>query len=605
MNEDTLLPVYGKNYFEYGVDKIYNTYLFTGNLFYKDEFRKGGIEIAQYYRGLGIQQNSLSFRDDESFLLRYHYPLFQNISLITETNWIFSADTRTIGQNQLNRLNGMAGLSYNVNDSKIELTAGYEHNKQIDVISPGLIMDLKSSLRNIRFSNYSLNARLDGELLKLNLDRINSDIDFYSSLSGNFVNDNSFGLDFGYRLMNRDLLSTWISESDLIPIERRLEQNLFPGINVGFTILPGLKGVVNLQFIDMLVSKSYNQPVDEFAVSKVKREFHEFQFAVNSELRYNSTGFLQSIGLQYSSRSEVNRVFKKFYISEIEEERLKELEATRDNISSRTKLFTQTLWTPADDDTLRFDFSTSIYRYDTPSEKNNDDRDEFNLFANISYMHKLNSNLSAGVFTNVQMLHLVFLNAERSAMNNWNRIIRFGPQVKWKNKFLYLNPSFEIIANYTIYDFDDLTDNIRSYSFRQIGYRDSLCIYLDRDVSLQGRIHLRYYERGILYWETFSESPQNNNIEYFIKMLAYSKINDVISVGAGIRIYSLQQRNIANNLPSSLSFSQYSIGPETVMTIKFLNGSSISLQGWYEFQYINKLQYNEIPNLFLITNVAL
>ena len=405
--------------------------------------------------------------------------------------------------------------------------------------------------------------------------------------------------------MNRDLLSTWISEADFIPIEKRLENKLIPGFNVGLNIFQGLNLSVGMHLINMLVDKSYNEPVEQFAISKMQRQFHEFQFGINGVLRYSLNNFSQTAGMLYSTRSEENKAYKKFDISDIEEGEIQELESMRDNLSSRTKIFAHTLWTPINQDTFGLDFSSSIYRYDTPNEKNYDDRDEFAFNIGARYMHKLNSHLSVGLFAKVQMLHLVFLKAERSAMNNWNRILRFGPQVKWKNKIFSINPQFEIIANYTAYDFDDLTDNIRSYSFRQLGYRDSLCIYLDKDVSLQGRISVRYFERGILYWDTFSEAPQNSNLEYFIKMLAYTRVGKIVSFGAGIRIYSLEQRNIAGTGPSKISFSQFSLGPETVISVKFLNGSSISLQGWYEFQYINKLSINKIPNLFLLTNVAI
>lgn len=605
MSPDTLAPLMRNNYLEYGVDKVNNTYVFNANMIYNQNFSRGGLEVSQFYRGLGLQQNAGTFRDDENLSIKYFHPLFQNVSVVAASHFFYSADNRTRGQNELFRLNGLGGLRYDLKNTKIELTTGFEHNRQLDVNSPGFLMDLNSSLNNITFSDYNFNARLNGEFLKLNLDRINADLDFNSGLRGNFGRNNILAFNIGYRLMNRDLLSTWISNVDFIPIERRLSNNFFPGFNVGFQILPSLTGNVDMRLINMQVDKSYQKAVADIDVSKVRRRFHEFQFAVNSELRYNIPGFLQSIGLQYSSRSEYNRVFKKFNISDIALGEIKDVESMRDNISARTKLFGQTFWEPAVNDTFKLNFSTSIYRYDTPSEKNNDDRDEFNFLTGAEYMHRLNSNLSFGLFANVEMRHLVFLNSERSAMNNWNRIIRFGPRFKWHNKMFYVSPAFEIIANYTIYDFDNLTDNIRSYSFRQIGYRDSICIYLDRDVSLQAKINLRYFERGILYWDIFAESPQNSNIEYFVKALAYSKINSIISLGAGIRIYSLAQYNIANNVPKAQTFSQYSIGPETVVKINFLDQSSISLQGWYEFQYINNLTYNKIPNLFLLINVVL
>jgi hypothetical protein len=605
LTDDSLRIIPERNYIEYGVDKVNNTYLFTGNAFYKGQIGKSEIEILQSYRGLGLQQNTQSFRDDESLTLRYYHPIADKLKIVGRGDWFYSADTRTFGQNELNRINGLTGLKYDNDNAFVELTAGYEHNNQIGVKSPGFIMNLNSAFREMKFANYTMNTRLNGEILKLNMDRMNADMDFFSMLYGDFGRDNHINFDFGYRLMKRDLLSTWLPETDFIPIEKRLENNLMPGLNFGFGIFPGLTANVSLFLNNYVVNKSYNKPVDKYSISKMNRQFREFQFAVNSELRYNFKDFSQTLGLLYSTRSEQNKAYKKFDISDIEEEEIQELESMRDNVSSRTKLIATTNWTTTPSDTIRFDFATSIYRYDTPSDKNYDDRDEFNFNTGLAYMHRFNEGFSAGIFTKIQMLHLVFLNAKRSAMNNWNRILRLGTQVKWHNRVFSINPVFEVIANYTIYDFEEMTGSIRSYSFRQLGYRDSLCIYLDDDVSLQGRVSVRYFERGILYWDTFSESPQNSNLEYFVKALAYARVSDVISVAAGIRIYSLEQRNIINNVPSTLTFSQFSLGPETVLSVKFFDGTTISLQGWYEFQYINKLQLNKIPNLFLLTNVAI
>jgi len=602
---DSVQFLRSRNFIEYGVDKVNNTYVFSGNLFYNRKFNKDKIYISQTYRGLGVHQNSKSFRDDENFSLAYHYSLWGDLFALAKTNWFYSSDTRTRGQNELNRMNGLMGLSYAGLHTRTEIVAGYEHNKQLTIKSPGFIINLNSNFRNINFSDYSLNARFSGEYLKLNLNRTNADIDLHSILSGNFGHGNMLNFNFGYKMIKRDLLSTWLNERNFIPIEQRLESKIIPGIYAGFNIFKRLSGSVGMNLINTVVDKSYNRYVEQFATSKMKRQFREFQFGLNTELRYESDNFSQVSGMYFSTRTEENRAFEKFDIADIEVAEIKELERMRDNASSRTRIFANTWWRPTRGDTLHFDFSSGIYRYDTPSEKNYDDRDEFSFRSGIEYIHRLNNHLSAGLFVKVQMLHLVFLNAERSAMNNWNRILRLGPQVKWRNKLFSIEPQFEIIANYTAYDFDDITDNIRSYSFRQLGYRDSLCIFLDRDITLQSRVSVRYFERGILYWDSFSESPQNSNLEFFIKMLAYTKINDIVSIGAGLRIYSLEQRNIADGSDEKLSFSQNSWGPETVIQVKFLNGSTISLQGWYEFQYINKLMNNKIPNLFLLTNLAI
>ena len=104
------------------------------------------------------------------------------------------------------------------------------------------------------------------------------------------------------------------------------------------------------------------------------------------------------------------------------------------------------------------------------------------------------------------MDHLVFLKAERSAMNNWNRIFQFNPGIYYNTKSFMMMPQFEILANYTVYDFENISPDVKSFSYRQVGYKDSIFIYLGKMFSLQTNINISYFERGILYWKSFSEN---------------------------------------------------------------------------------------------------
>ena len=67
----------------------------------------------------------------------------------------------------------------------------------------------------------------------------------------------------------------------------------------------------------------------------------------------------------------------------------------------------------------------------------------------------------------------------------------------------------ELLANYTVYDFE-LTNNTGN-SFRYVSMRDSISIYLLKNISLSSNNIVRYYESGSLDWKNFAESPQISN----------------------------------------------------------------------------------------------
>lgn len=603
---DSLSETPSGNYVSYGIDKITDTYLFLLNGSLSKSTNFGSFDIRQNYRGIGLKQNQTSFRDDQNFTFDYAIPLEEEIRLLARQNVIYSSDQRTSGNNVLSRVNSSIGASYApMNNIMMKLYGGYEFNKQLSVTSPGLIFNLNGAVSDLKVSNFSINSVINGEQLFLNRNRTNSDLDFYSSV--NWLNDeyNQFNINFFYRLMKRDMLSSLFRANDSIPVESRFENKFTPDIRVLFNLFPNMTADIKLNISNLDIEKSYKSSFAGINLSNVTRTFSELQYGINIETILLTNRIIQKTGMSYYSRTEENKVDKKFSISEFDLIEIQNQEYQRDNLTTRTRLFSSTSWMPDKLDTMSLVFSVRKLRYDTPSDKNFDDRDELSLNAGLSLSHRFDNSFSGTLFGELQMLHLVFIKSERSAMNNWNRIFRFGSEFSWNTAAFAMSPRIEVLANYTIYDFEDKTGNIRSYSYRQIGYRDSIVVKLGSQMSLQSKLSMRYFERGILYWDTFSESPQNSNLELFFKLLYVSEQWENCKFGLGGRMYSLRQANISQGTVSISNFNQLSLGPEVFLNFKFFDGSNISLQGWYEFQYINKLFRNNIPNLFLFTNIMI
>ncbi len=308
--------------------------------------------------------------------------------------------------------------------------------------------------------------------------------------------------------------------------------------------------------------------------------------------------------MSHTARNEANNVDKQFEIKDADLIDLQQQEKMLDNVSSLTQIKTRTAYLLTKSDSLAAHLFISLYRYDTPSNEINDDRDELSELINLRYSHIFSENLSASLDAEVQMIHYVYIKSQRSANNNWYRTFRLSPSVKINTLRFSMTPGFYVSANYYAYDFEDLSPNVDSYSIREIGYKDSVYLFLNNRINLQTRIKVRYYEQGILFWNNFSETPQSSNYEHFIQFLLYYQTSENLTLASGIRFFKLNQKNLGIYAFNSIGLEHNSFAPESIISYNVNSDIKIELRAWYEFQKSNKdLDYKEIPNLLMITRI--
>ena len=590
------------NKIEFRSEKIANTFTFNGNAFFDLDLDFGNILILQNYRGTSLKTSGSAFRNDELFLFEYEYDIFSDLFLIAKQNWLFSSDSRSLQINQLERLNGKAGLKYlPVNVLYIEATGGIEKNQQIGHSSTGPILNIDAALQQIDVSDYKISSRVFGEYLSLDYDRMNAEINWLADVGRIYDESNSLGASLRYKLLNRDFLNKYTDlEQTDFSVESRLEKRINSVIDLDISLGDHFFADTRINFSKLDVQRQFNQPIADLSISKVYRDLSEIQLGFAGELVYITNKFSHKAGISFDIRNEDNAINSKFDINQQDETRLRSIENRRDNSSDKTEFFLRGMWLLSHKDSIAYDYSVSLFEYDTPSEDNNDDRDEFSSIISLSYFHRFSRYFRAGISGEVQLRHLVFLKAERSALNNWNRIYRINSHFQYQNEFMNYNPNFEILANYTIYDFETVSPSVQSFSYRQVSYRDSLMIFLTKNLTLQSRTILRYYERGVLYWQSFSESPESGGLEKFIKILLIINKNDHYRIGSGLRFYDFMQENLAQGSSLGMGeFSQRSWGPEMLIDVKLDDSIFINMEGWYEYQYLNNNKKRIVPNFFI------
>ncbi len=145
-------------------------------------------------------------------------------------------------------------------------------------------------------------------------------------------------------------------------------------------------------------------------------------------------------------------------------------------------------------------------QYDTPdSVVNNDDRDEQRFVLTFHYRWKISPVLTLDFLTYAYLFHQIYIYKERSMNNNWNRIYKLNPRVLYRWGPLSNRLNAQVLANYTVYDFDNLTSDPRSFVFRKFTISDSMAIRYLTYQYLGGFYRLELEDKGSFFAKEFSQ----------------------------------------------------------------------------------------------------
>lgn len=584
---------------EFGVDKITNTFVWTGNADVDLTTSVGQFRFVNQYRSSAFRTASVATRDDQQSQIAWEVPVASTLRTVLRQGWLLSQDSRSIGLNSLQRVNGALGLVYTpMPEASVEALGGLESSSQLGVHATGPIAIMKGTLDNYLVDDWNISSNAIADWQQLDARRTNTDLDVSARVSRIIDEGTSLKLSAQSTLRGREFFTS-VSPSLPLNVEQRREniQQVFADISYGIT--PELGIGFSGSLLSNNIDRSYDTQMQDLALTSVSRQLSELAIDAEAHLQYRVQNAAAYVSGAVYQRSEQNGVQDVFGLVPASLQAVRAQEFQRDNETFRTRLLARGDYLPSERDTFRLEVSGWLLRYDTPSPLNDDDRDELSTIATVSWSRKLSSNLSMNLGLSGQYLHLVFLRATRSAFNNVNRVLRLSPSFVLHTSGVTMQPQFEILANYTAYDYDGLSSAARSFSFRQISYRDSLRVRLTPMFNVESQILFRYFERASLQWGAFAESPETGNLEYLVKLLLATNVTPLASIHTGIRLYTLDQRSIAIGVPQILTGSLHSIGPEVAIRYATMAGSTLSLSGWYEFQTINVTQTRKLPNVLL------
>ncbi|MBK8945818.1 MAG: hypothetical protein IPM32_11195 [Ignavibacteriae bacterium] len=598
---------YQRNIFRTSFSKRLNTLDLNSGLAIAQNSDNFFFGLNENYFSSLVSSTIKNIKDEQSLSLigEYKYvPTFQ-IGVLTQNN-IYSND-RKIAINEASILHSTIYTKYSpIDQFKVIPYVGYSINKQVNEDDRGAIYGSNILLEKYNLNEFQISSNLNFQNEDIsprkNYNRLVSikvkndfDLNLTNLISGDYSNVRK---DFYFEADSLTSNIYNISKNIQSRIENRyfIEERIFNSrFNSDFYF--DLSGRASYRNIDR-ITKFKN--LTNIELSTFDSQINEFRLDFSGITEYNSESFFGRIKIDYSERDEKYSAKKILNSNNIIFDQRTQLEKRKNNNSQYTTISAVGNYSITNSDNLLFTLLHRKLIYDTPSEDNFDDRDELLSILRLSYLKSFNHLFN--FFLNIEgsINHIVYIFAERSSNNNTRRNIKLSSGGEYLGTNLYSKNTFEVSANYTSYDFEDVIPNIKSFSFRQFTAKDSTSLKLYKKVFADFSGYVKLSEQGDFVWSNFTNNPERYLAEYFLEPIFNIKYSQ-IKIGVGLRLFSLQTFGYNADNKKYLTTKYNSVGPITNFLVRMQN-IDLGLYGWYEFISNEENVKRELANLYFSVN---
>ncbi len=573
------------------LDKSLDTYHWTGLAAYDNLFGPWSLQFREQFLSMLINTDPQLIRDEETLGLFLKH---------RETDWLQSAfqvssyslsDNQNVGIGSASSHAFYAGAELEpVERLALLPMLGYRFDNQLNQHDKGISYQLGISSDSLYYNGYrtSLNGKMEYD----NLDpRAAETRNVSLVIDKDFFEQTRNMLRVQYNRNRRDFYDaadTVIQRQYGVSnnIETRTDDSYAFSDVLDYTLGRGTL----LSFQGNVVSREVTRELRYEDLTNPRRAtlgttINELTFDGGVQANYAPGGFLSGwLKFYYQDRDEEHTIQPEQNELTVVSDSLSLVEERKNNHARRTLLALNIGMTPSHADSVALSATTTLLRYDTPTELNDDQRDELRYILSLSAAHHFNRYLNFQFLAEADLTHLVYLLSTRSADNTWNRIFRLSPRLAYASGggISSVN-TFEVLANYTVYDYEYLLSPIRSFAFRQFGFIDSTTVELTRRLAVEWFSQIRLYERGELQWQEFSETPLNYfEDKTYIGTVRY-RFRERLVFSLGIRYFS-QARFSYQGTERQLDSFLRSIGPITGIRWSVGQRTELFVKGWYENQ---------------------
>lgn len=563
-----------------GFDQSLSTLTWTGFLNKNWLTNDFSVSLNEDFHSVLIKSSPNLIRDEQDFSGQISRRITGNFFGFGSVQSGYVNDNRQVGLNSVGASQLLGGLFYAYGQDTLLAGAGNKWDRQAGVSNSGLTYTLDGSAIYAPLPGSELipNAFVHDEQIT---PRRNSDKIFGLIYRQVFSPKALLNFSGNYSMQLRDfyfpadsLVTSIFDVSNNIQ-ERNDDKTSFAATIMMPVFFFEFKGVTSYAQRQIDFTYRYEPPSPSSSLFDTRIRTSNFDIRGDLISTFSNNTF--TISMEHNERSETHTVINALLTSPFTQQQMAN-QSLLNNFGTRNTLSGQ-LSLHFGGTSLGITGLASLFRYNTPSELNYDDRDELTNTIAMDVNHAFSTAFNAGFGLEADMIHLVYIMSQRSANNNRNFIYRFYPILSYSDGTVNSYNRFEVLANYTVYDYEAFSQ-VHSFSYRQASFLDSTTVNMTSKVSVFLYAHLKLYERGELYWSSFSEYPLNYFVDQtFWLSLSYS--SGGVSYGAGYKFLSLTQYNYVTAKTKEFASRITSSGPTTFISANF-SRFTLRLDGWYQ-----------------------
>ena len=484
---------------------------------------------------------------------------------------------------------------------------GFKTDEQIGEMNQGFSGTLLADLRNLNYQDYGANGKISLMYEDLN-PKVNHNYEITATISKKFSENaqnsgsiKAFSNKYEFYVPATESI---IEQYNIVNnIQSRTENyiSLEDKLEYSFTRL--LKATINGAFRTRDVFFEYQYKTNSGAVlyeNVYDTKYVENYILANGKLEFNYKNLYTFASLAYSERSEVHNLINSEDLNQEQISEIQKTEKNKDNNSRFTLLNIEADYKLSNTNIIRFINTSSILRYDTDSKDNYDDRDEAAFIYSISHKYDNFGNFNIETIFDINIFETKYLFAEKSSNNNTNKIYKLTS----KSYFapipnLITRNQFQVLANYTVYDYEDILSEIQSFSFRQLSLRDSILYNVTSRLGLEFLDDFKFYEQGEFRQDEFSVRPlmfyDERKVSSQISYLFY----DFLNISFGYK-YFIQKQYEYDNGEKNLKRTITSYGPYARASIYLNSRSNINIIASRDITTSNLSSYSNNSDNLLI-----
>ena len=433
------------------------------------------------------------WKDRQSLLMEFSRRLTDKISMSLLGSGLVFSDKQSGYQNDMRTHLLGIGAAYTGTKVHVPVFIGMKDDRRFEQTDRGVNYRIGIGLPQFNLAEYHNRLQADYEADDLNR-RKNNSLSISYFVHRQFYAETSDSLRLNLSRRRRDY---YVSDSGIIESrdENSQEAENLLTYGIGEGMLCTFKGAISSRRLKISLmngpQKGLRRERRDFNLSGIVR-FRMIRSSFRGDVSFGYIGGEQKYA--YTEEVTPSPYPTTYFLS------------TPDNRNTYTTLSMQVEWRFLPNDSLYFASHLQRFRYDTPDSENFDDRDELRFWLDIHEIHRFSPELSLKTALHLNLHHFVYIFGEKSADNNWTRILRASSTIRWHpSPYFRLSQSAEVLANYVEYDFESYFSSVRSFLYRKFRFEDSTWVAFTSRTSLRLTYRLELDENGKLIWDRWLE----------------------------------------------------------------------------------------------------